>query len=155
MYGYDIVTASTLKLFIVFIIKSFFMELTQQILKEYSSHLKNIKYKGIVQDVKLEHCTDIDDDNLIEGDQYVILRLIRIRKPMRNKGFGSIVLKDIINFADRYNIKIILYASEKYGSDIKGLYRFYEKFGFVKVANDIDHKMLYHNVLIKTKYVVT
>jgi GNAT superfamily N-acetyltransferase len=139
----------------VFILKeSFFMELTQQILKEYSSYLKNIKYKGIVQDVKLEHCTDIDDDNFIEGDHYIILRLIRIRKPMRNKGFGSIVLKDIINFANRYNIRIILYVSEKYGSDIKGLYKFYEKFGFVKVTNDTDHKMLYNNVLIKTKCVV-
>jgi GNAT superfamily N-acetyltransferase len=124
------------------------MELTQQILKEYSSYLKNIKYKGIVQDVKLEHCTDIDDDNLIEGDQYIILRLIRIRKPMRNKGFGSIVLKDIINFADRYNVRIVLYASEKYGSSITGLYRFYSKFGFTKVVNDKDHKMIY-NVLIK------
>jgi GNAT superfamily N-acetyltransferase len=125
------------------------MELTQDILKEYSSYLKNIKYKGIVQDVKLEHCTDIDDDNINEGDQYIILRLIRIRKPMRNKGFGSIVLKDIINFANNYNVRIVLYASEKYGSSITGLYKFYEKFGFTKVLNDTDHKMIY-NVLIKT-----
>ena len=104
------------------------MELTQDILKKYSSYLKNIKYKGIVQDVKLEHCTDIDDDNINEGDQHILLRLIRIRKSMRNKGFGSIVLKDIITFASNYNIRIILYVSEKYGSEIKGLYRFYEKF---------------------------
>lgn len=126
------------------------MELTQDILKQYCLSLKNIKFKGIVQDVKLEHCTDIDEDNLIEGDHYVLLRLIRIRKPMRNKGFGSIVLKDVINFLDNYNVRIVLYASEKYGSDITRLYKFYEKFGFVKVANDTDHKMLYNNVLIKT-----
>ena len=130
------------------------MELTQDILKQYCSHLKNVKYKGIVQDVKLEHCTDIDEDNLIEGDQYIILRLIRIRKPMRNKGFGSIVLKDIITFINNYNVRIVLYASEKYGSDINGLYKLYKRFGFTKVANDVDHKMLYHNVLIKTKCVV-
>jgi GNAT superfamily N-acetyltransferase len=67
---------------------------------------------------------------------------------MRNKGFGSIVLKDIINFASNYNIRIILYVSEKYGSNIKGLYKFYERFGFSRVANDSDHKMIY-NVLIK------
>jgi GNAT superfamily N-acetyltransferase len=124
------------------------MELTQDILKQYCSHLKNVKYKGIVQDVKLEYCTDMDDNNINEGDQHIILRLIRIRKPMRNKGFGSIVLNDIINLADRYNIRIILYASEKYGSKITGLYKLYERFGFNRIANDPDHKMVY-NVLIK------
>ena len=125
--------------------KGFFMELTQQILKQYCSYLKNVKYKGIVQDVKLEYCTEINDDNLIESDQHVILRLIRIRKTMRNKGFGSIVLDDIINFINSYNVRIVLYASEKYGSDLTGLYRFYEKHGFVKIKNDPDHKMLYKN----------
>ena len=127
------------------------MELTQDILKQYCLYLKNVKYTGIVQDIKLEHCTDIDDDdNLIEGDHHILLRLIRIRKPMRNKGFGSIVLKDIINFAENYNVRIILYVSEKYGSNISRLYRFYEKFGFIRIANDSDKKMVYNNVLIKT-----
>lgn len=126
------------------------MELTQDILKQYCSHLKNVKFKGIVQNVKLEHCTDIDEDNLIEGDQYITLRLIQIRKPMRNKGYGSIVLKDIIALANSYNVRIVLYASEKYGSDLKGLYKFYLRHGFVKVINDPDHKMIYNNVLIKT-----
>ena len=125
------------------------MELTGQILKEYSSYLKNVKYKGIVQDVKLEHCTDIDDTNISEGDHHIILRIIRIRKPMRNKGYGSIVLSDIIALANSYNVRMILYASEKYGSDLNGLYKFYEKHNFVKVINDPDHKMIYNNVLIK------
>ena len=124
------------------------MVLTQDILKQYCYHLKNVKYKGIIQDIKLEHCTDIDDNNFIKGDHYIILRLIR--KPMRNKGFGSIVLKDVINLADNYNVRLVLYVSEKYGSNIQGLYRFYEKFGFNKISNDPDHKMLYNNVLIKT-----
>jgi GNAT superfamily N-acetyltransferase len=126
------------------------MELSQQILKEYSSYLKNVKYKGIVQNVKLEHCTDIDEDNLIEGDQYITLRLIQIRKPMRNKGYGSIVLNDIISLANSYNVRIVLYASEKYGSDLKGLYRFYLRHGFVEIENDPDYKMIYNGVLIKT-----
>lgn len=123
--------------------------LNQKILKEYCSNLKNIKYKGIVQDVKLEYYKEDDEINY-----YIILRLIRIRKPMRNKGFGSIVLKDIINLANSYNVQIMLYVSEKYGSDLKGLYKFYEKHGFIRVINDPDHKMIYHNVLIKTNYVV-
>lgn len=125
------------------------MELSQQILKEYCSHLKNIKFKGIVQNVKLEHCTDINDDNLTDSDSHIILRLIQIRKPMRNKGFGSIVLKDIITFASNYNIRIVLYASEKYGSQLTRLYKFYEKHGFIKVLNDVDHKMIYKNERIK------
>lgn len=121
------------------------MELTQDILKQYCSNLKNVKFKGIVQNVKLEHCTDINEDNLTEADQHIILRLIQIRKPMRNKGFGSIVLKDIIALATKYNVKIVLYASEKYGSDLIGLYRFYEKHGFNRIENDPDHKMIYKN----------
>jgi GNAT superfamily N-acetyltransferase len=126
--------------------------LTQDILKQYCSHLKNVKFKGIVQNVKLEHCTDIDDNNINEGDHHIILRLIRIRKPMRNKGYGSIVLNDIIALANNYNVRIVLYASEKYGSNIEGLYKFYEKHGFVQSINDPDHKMIYNNnVLIKTK----
>ena len=125
------------------------MELTQNILKQYCSHLKNIKYKGIVQNVKLEHCTDIDDNNINEGDHHIILRLIQIRKSQRNKGYGSIVLNDIIALANSYNVRMILYASEKYGSELKGLYKFYEKHNFVKVINDPDHKMIYNNVLIK------
>lgn len=126
------------------------MELSQEILKEYSSYLKNVKYKGIVQDVKLEHCTDIDDNNLNKGDHHIILRIIRIRKSQRNKGYGSIVLKDIISLANSYNVRIVLYASEKYGSELNGLYKFYEKHGFVQSINDPDHKMIYNGVLIKT-----
>jgi GNAT superfamily N-acetyltransferase len=126
------------------------MELSQEILKEYSSYLKNVKYKGIVQDIKLEHCTYIDDNNLCESDHHIILRLIRIRKPMRNKGFGSIVLNDVINLADSYNVRIVLYASEKYGSNILGLYKLYERHGFILIKNDADKKMIhYPNVQLK------
>ena len=123
--------------------------LTQNVLKQYCSHLKNVKYKGIVQDVKLEHCIDINEDNLTEADHHIILRIIRIRKSQRNKGYGSIVLKDIIALANSYNVRIVLYASEKYGSDLNGLYKFYEKHGFVQIKDDPDHKMIYNNVLIK------
>ena len=120
------------------------MELTRQILKEYSSYLKNVKYKGIVQDIKLEHCTDIDDNNINEDDHHIILRIIRIRKSQRNKGFGSIVLSDVINLADSYNVRLILYASEKYGSNIQGLYKFYLKHNFVLIKNDSDKKMIHY-----------
>ena len=120
------------------------MELSQDILKQYCSFLKNIKYIGIVQDVKLEHCTYIDDNNLCEGDHHIILRLIRIRKSMRNKGYGSIVLNDVINLADSYNVRIVLYASEKYGSNIMGLYRFYENHDFILIKNDQDKKMIHY-----------
>ena len=118
--------------------------LDQDILKQYCSYLKNIKYKGIVQNIKLEHCTDIDDNNLCEGDHHIILRLIRIRKSQRNKGFGSIILGDVINLADNNNVRLILYASEKYGSDIIRLYKFYEKHGFVLIKNDLDKKMIHY-----------
>jgi GNAT superfamily N-acetyltransferase len=118
--------------------------LTQKILKEYCSYLKFVKYKGVIQNIKLEHCTDKDENNPNDGDEHIILRLIQIRKSQRNKGYGSIVLKDIVKLAKINNVRIILYASEKYGSQIDRLYKFYQKHNFVLIENDADKKMIYY-----------
>jgi hypothetical protein len=46
--------------------------------------------------------------------------------------------------ADNNNIRIILYASEKYGSQIDRLYKFYQKHNFILIENDADKKMIYY-----------
>jgi GNAT superfamily N-acetyltransferase len=123
------------------------MELNQQILKDYCTHLKTIKYKGIVQTIKLMHCTDKDDDifdNInVNVKECIVLRLIKIRQPERNKGYGNIIMKEIIELANSYNIPIILYVSIKYGSDLKRLYKFYQNHNFVLIKNDPYKKMVY------------
>lgn len=118
--------------------------LTQKILKEYCSYLKFVKYKGVIQNIKLEYCTDKDENNPFEGDTHIILRLIQIRKSQRNKGYGSLVLKDIIKLANINNIRVVLYASEKYGSEINRLYKFYQNHRFILIENDADKKMIYY-----------
>ncbi len=118
--------------------------LSQKILKEYCSYLKFVKYKGIIQNIKLEYCTDKDENNPNDGDTHIILRLIQIRKPQRNKGYGSLVLKDIIKLANINNIRVVLYASEKYGSEINRLYKFYQNHNFTLIENDIYNKMIYY-----------
>ena len=108
--------------------------LTKIELKKYCSYLKEDKYKGIVQDVKLEYCTD---------NNYLILNLLRIRKPMRNLGWGSIVLQEIVQHANLHNVQIRLYATNIYGMEINRLYGFYKKHGFVLIGTDNDEYMIY------------
>lgn len=131
----------------VFICKEFFM-LTKIALKEFASYLKNVQYKNVLRVIKLEYCTD-DDNNV-----YIHLNIIKIKKASQNQGYGSLIMSDIIRFANKHNVRIELYASIIFGSEISRLYKFYERFGFVKVVNDPDHKMIYNNVLIKNNYVV-
>lgn len=104
------------------------------VLKQYCTYLK-VKYVGIVQDIKLEYCTD---------DEHIILNLIRIRKPMRNIGWGSIILEEIVRFADLHNVQIRLYATNVYGSDLQRLYKYYQKYDFILIENDNDGHMIYY-----------
>jgi GNAT superfamily N-acetyltransferase len=120
------------------------MALTKIALKEFVSYLKNIQYKNVLRVLKLEYCTDEN------GTVYIHLNIIKIKKPFQCKGYGSLIMSDIIRFANDHNVKIELYASVIFGSELQRLYRFYERLGFVKIANDTDHKMVY-NVLIKTE----
>jgi GNAT superfamily N-acetyltransferase len=118
--------------------------LTKIALKEFVSYLKNVQYKNVLRVLKLEYCTD--DDNTV----FLHLNIIKIKKPFQCKGYGSQIMSDIVRFANNNNVRIELYASTIFGSELQRLYKFYSKFGFTKVVNDKDHKMIY-NVLIKKR----
>ena len=106
------------------------------------------KYKNIVQDYKIECCTD--DDGM-----YIALFLIKIKKSQRRKGYGSAVMYELCALADLYNVRIRLYATNVYGIDVKVLYAFYGKHGFVLIKNDDNiGEMLYYPVLIKNKNII-
>lgn len=111
------------------------MKLTQEILDEYILYLKKEKYKNLIQDLKLEHCTD--DGN------YIYLVKILIKKSQRKKGYGNAVISDIIQLADKYNVRIKLYMTNIYGTDLKVLYEFYKKHGFFLIKNNNDGHMEY------------
>jgi len=117
--------------------------LTQNVLDELIFNLKRIKYKNIIQDLKLEYC----EDN--QGD-YIYLVLINIKKSQRRLGYGSIVLNEVIKIADLHNVRIRLWATDAYGSELKRLYGFYRRHGFITVKNTINGHMQYNpNKLVK------
>lgn len=94
------------------------------------------KYKNIVQDYNL--LIETDDDGM-----YIKLNLIKIKKSQRQKGYGSAVMSELITLADLYNVRIRLYATSLYGTDVKTLYSFYNKQGFFLIKNDNNIEMIY------------
>jgi GNAT superfamily N-acetyltransferase len=119
-------------------VKGFFMKnVTQTQLDEFVFYLKKQKYINKIQNLKLEYCYDNGEP------PYIYLALIQIKKSQRNLGYGSAVLSDIINFADDHQIEVRLYATNLYGADIKRLYGYYRKQGFVLIKNNNDGKFIY------------
>lgn len=115
-------------------VKGFFM-LNQNVLDELIKNLKT-KYKSIVQDLRLEYCTDEDGD-------YIYLVCIKIKKSQQVKGYGSIVMSEIVQLADQHNVRIQLYATSVFGAELKRLYGFYRKYRFVLIKNNNDGHMIY------------
>lgn len=103
--------------------------LNQNVLDEFISYLKT-KYKNIIHQITLEHCTDDYGD-------YINLILIKIKKSQRRKGYGSAIMYELCAIADSHNVRVKLYAVNIYGTDLKALYAFYGKHGFVLIKNDI------------------
>jgi len=112
------------------------MELNQNVLDEFSSYLKKTKYPNKIQDLKFEYCT-------LEAQPFIWLMLIQVKKSQRNMGYGSSILSDIVRFADDHNVQIRLYATNVYGCELKRLYSYYRKHGFVLIKNSVDEKFVY------------
>jgi ribosomal protein S18 acetylase RimI-like enzyme len=108
----------------------------QNVLDDCCSYLKKVKYKNILQELKLEHCTD-------EHGDYIYLVCIKIKKSQKEKGYGTAVLSEVIKLADEHNVRIILYATNIFGADLNRLYAFYIKHGFVLIKKKNDGKMIY------------
>lgn len=116
-------------------VKGFFM-LTKIVLKQFCTYLRRDKYKNVLQELKVEYCTDDD------GTPYLHLNVIKIKSRQRSQGWGSKVMSDIINFADKQNVRVELYASNIFGSNVNRLYGFYQRQGFTRIPEDKDGKML-------------
>jgi GNAT superfamily N-acetyltransferase len=97
--------------------------ITQQILKDFQTIVRK-KYKGIVQEIVLEHCTDKQGD-------YINFNVLRIKPNNQNKGYGSLILSEVLRLADVENVRIRLLPTNLWGSDLKRLKQFCQKHGFV------------------------
>lgn len=117
------------------------MELSQDLLDKHISYLKKVKYKNVLQNLKLELQQDDPD-----SEPYIYLVLIRIKKSKQCKGYGGAILSEVIKLADKYDVNIILFATNIFGSDLKRLYSFYRRHGFVLIKKNNDGKFLYKPV---------
>jgi ribosomal protein S18 acetylase RimI-like enzyme len=108
--------------------------INQMLLDEQVFYFKKVKYKGNIQDIKLEYCKDK------EGD-YIYLVQIKIKKSQKNKGYGSLVLSDLVEYSNKHNLRIKLWATDVFGADLKRLIEFYKRFGFVLLE---ENKMVYY-----------
>jgi GNAT superfamily N-acetyltransferase len=117
----------------------------ENVLKEYISFLKKDKYKNIVDLLKAE--VQVDGEGM-----FIYLSLIKIKKSQMNKGYGSAIMSDIIKFADEHNVRIKLWATSVYGSNLKRLIAFYKKQGFFLIKKfKSDNEMVYKPKKIKKK----
>jgi GNAT superfamily N-acetyltransferase len=123
--------------------------LNQNVLNDFTKVLIKTKYKNKIQELKLEHCTDADGD-------YINLNVIRIKASQQNKGYGNAVMSEIVQLADDHNVRIRLFATNLWGAELKRLYAFYKKHGFVliKTSEDVNiGKMFYYPKKKKNKKV--
>ena len=111
--------------------------MNSNVLLDFQTVLIKNKYKNVLQELKLEHCTD-------EQGEYISLNVLRIKKNQKNKGWGSLILGEIVQLADNENVRIKLYATPLWGAELKRLYEFYKKQGFVLIKNPNDGKMIYY-----------
>ena len=102
----------------------------------FSSYLKKDKFKNKIQELLLEQCTDDDGE-------YINLQSIVIKKSQRNKGYGSALLSEIVNYANTHNVRIILNIGNVHSTELKRLYEYYGKHNFFLNKNDDVTKMIY------------
>ena len=95
--------------------------MTQQILNDFTYTLSKEKYKGIIKKLVMEYTSK---------DKTINLTQIYIQKKEQNKGYGIKVMNDICYFADEHRLRIKLYPTIIFGSDMERLEKFYERFGF-------------------------
>jgi GNAT superfamily N-acetyltransferase len=108
-------------------------EITQRDINTFCKNVRN-KYKNIVQNLNII----VQEENILIKKKHLYLVLIRIRKTKRNKGYGSEVMKEIIQYAEENNIPIYLTATSMMGSNINKLHSFYLKLGFILINNVED-----------------
>jgi GNAT superfamily N-acetyltransferase len=104
----------------------------QATLNQISTQLKT-KFKNKIQEIALEYCID-------SKGEYINWNVLRIKKSQQSKGYGSSVMSEIVQYADNENVRIKLLPTNLWGSDVRRLRAFCQKYGFTKVKD----RMIYY-----------
>tara|TARA_B100000900_G_C20538526_1_gene699384 strand:+ start:1114 stop:1476 length:363 start_codon:yes stop_codon:yes gene_type:complete len=90
-----------------------------------------VKRSPLVGILKTKYAHEIDKLHIFEDDDSIEFNQVVIRKHSRNIGIGSDILKTVTEYADRVGKIVTLTAADDYGSDLKRLKKFYQRFGFI------------------------
>lgn len=69
------------------------------------------------------------DATLVSGDNLILSKIIAKNK---NLGYGTNYMNELVNLADKRNLKTALTPSKDFGGDVNKLKEFYKRFGFVE-----------------------
>ena len=73
--------------------------INQSILNDHAARLR-AKFKNKIQEISLEYCTD-------DQGEYINWNVLRIKSSQQSKGYGSLVMSEIIQVADQENVSLI------------------------------------------------
>jgi len=74
-----------------------------------------------------------------ETDSEIYLCLILVDEDKKNKGLGTAYMKELIDYAVRYNKRLILFPSSFFGGELKRLKKFYTKLGFKQIGKQWEY----------------
>ena len=111
-------------------------------------------------DVSLKSCPDLEDYYCLADinigrefknhPEYICIFLIEIQEEEQYAGYGSSLMRDICEWADKNNKILTLTPSDDFGaSSVKRLITFYKRFGFVENKGkhtDFTHKQYMHRI---------
>lgn len=86
---------------------------------------KSLRDKWKERGVELDFYTRHDKET-------AILSRIFVKKEDRGKGLAKQAMKDVVNYADKNNLIILLSPTNEWGASKKKLIDFYKNFGFVE-----------------------
>ena len=90
-----------------------------------------VKRSPLVGILKSKYGNEIDKLHIFEDDDSIEFNQIVIRKISRNIGIGTGILNTVIEYADRTGKLVTLTPADDYGSNLKRLKKFYQRFGFI------------------------
>lgn len=84
-----------------------------------------------------------------EADTFLYLAFIEIDKLHRNKGIGSLMLRRIIWYANRYGKDVVLEATDAVGTELEKLFDYYVKRGFKQTK--LERIPYHHNMVYQVR----
>jgi len=118
--------------------------------KDYLAALHaNVVNENVENEIKNKYEGYLESFDLYENIYSIILNKIIINKEFRKDGYGSKVMNDLINYADKEEKVIVLTPSTDFGgTSVNRLIQFYKKFGF-KMNKGINKDFKFKDLMIR------